>query len=352
MDEEQRQRMWRLYGWFTALSCCGSCCGAATWLLYAPSLAAAFVSNAAAPDSPTTGADRSASEALQYRLHAGACVLYALEFFCLSIAKLLVLDRMMDFVVAAAAITAHRRWAAGGRGVMAGVVAGNAVGLCGSVTAAVHWQQAASYSTAASAAFASNGSSAPALQLQALAAHNQHVAEQAQSVQQFAEVVVLLAIILAFAVVGIACAHRVSSALRLLNAEQRTAGAVGRRLRLQIVATVVVVFVTFLLRAVFSVMYAFASATQNTEDRCTGDTCSSTCLTTGRLMLKWLTATPEFQAIVVLIASPLTLLVALWGMTTERTLKLMKNDDVMRSDTVAFRRGSSLGASLTLNPQK
>ena len=107
--------------------------------------------------------------ALQYRLHAGACVLYALEFFCLSIAKLLVLDRMMDFVLAAAAITAHRRWAAGGRGVIAGVVAGNAVGLCGSVTAAVHWQQAAGYATAASAAFASNGSSAPALQLQALA---------------------------------------------------------------------------------------------------------------------------------------------------------------------------------------
>jgi hypothetical protein len=324
MDEEQRQRMWRLYGWFTALSCCGSCCGAATWLLYAPSLAAAFVSNAAAPDSPTTGADRSASEALQYRLHAGACVLYALEFFCLSIAKLLVLDRMMDFVVAAAAITAHRRWAAGGRCVMAGVVAGNAVGLCGSVTAAVHWQQAAGYSTAASAAFASNGSSAPALQLQALAAHNQHVAEQAQSVQQFAEVVVLLAIILAFAVVGIACAHRVSSALRLLNAEQRTAGAVGRRLRLQIVATVVVVFVTFLLRAVFSTMNALAGALLIEVNTCS-NRCDPACNNVWLVIKLWLVFTPEFQLIVVLISSPLALLVALWGMTSEHTLQHMRS---------------------------
>ncbi len=125
-------------------------------------------------------------------------------------------------------------------------------------------------------------------------------------------------------------------------------------LRWQLVATVTAVFVTFLLRAVFSVLYALASATQNTADRCPGDSCSSTYLTTGRLMLKWLTATPELQAIVVLIASPLTLLVALWGRTTERTLKLMKNDDVMRSDTVALRRGSFLGPSRllrdTLNP--
>ncbi len=35
--------------------------------------------------------------------------------------------------------------------------------------------------------------------------------------------------------------------------------------------------------------------------------------------------TPEFQAMVVLISSPLTLLVALWGMTSKATLLLMKS---------------------------
>ena len=34
--------------------------------------------------------------------------------------------------------------------------------------------------------------------------------------------------------------------------------------------------------------------------------------------------TPEFEATVVLISSPLTLLVALWGMTTKYALQLMK----------------------------
>ena len=34
--------------------------------------------------------------------------------------------------------------------------------------------------------------------------------------------------------------------------------------------------------------------------------------------------TPEFQLIVVLISSPLALLVALWGMTSERALQQME----------------------------
>jgi hypothetical protein len=35
--------------------------------------------------------------------------------------------------------------------------------------------------------------------------------------------------------------------------------------------------------------------------------------------------TPEFQLIVVLISSPLALIVALWGMTNERTLQYMRS---------------------------
>ena len=31
MDEYDRGRVWRLYGWFTALMACGSCVGAVAW---------------------------------------------------------------------------------------------------------------------------------------------------------------------------------------------------------------------------------------------------------------------------------------------------------------------------------
>ena len=42
------------------------------------------------------------------------------------------------------------------------------------------------------------------------------------------------------------------------------------------------------------------------------------------LIQSWLLYTPEFQLSVVLISSPLSLLVALWGMTSKRALQAMK----------------------------
>ena len=62
------------------------------------------------------------------------------------------------------------------------------------------------------------------------------------------------------AVVGAACARRVSSALLNMN---DAAAAAGRQLRLQIVGTAAFVFVTFLLRAVYSTINALAFELQN-----------------------------------------------------------------------------------------
>ena len=44
-----------------------------------------------------------------------------------------------------------------------------------------------------------------------------------------------------------------------------------------------------------------------------------------RSIQRWLFYTPEFQLSVELISSPLTLLVALWGMTSKHTLRLMQS---------------------------
>jgi len=131
---------------------------------------------------------------------------------------------------------------------------------------------------------------------------------------------VLLIIILAFAAVGVACARRVSSALRNMNDAH---GAAGRQLRRQIVGTAAFVFVTFLLRAVFSTMNALASALQNDGASCA--ICDPSCNNVWTLIQYWLELTPEFQLSVVLISSPLALLVALWGMTSKRALQQMKS---------------------------
>jgi hypothetical protein len=52
-------------------------------------------------------------------------------------------------------------------------------------------------------------------------------------------------------------------------------------------------------------------------------------------MFFWMLRTPEFQVTIVLISSPLTLLVALWGMTTKVILHLMRSS---RRETALVQR--------------
>jgi len=247
-------------------------------------------------------------------------VTYAIEFLCLSVAKLLVLHRMADFAVPKSD-GLSRRLAVGGRVVMAAVVVGNVVGLCGNVAAAVLTKQVGDLANAAAAAFAANSTEATkAILVQVV--QKATVADDAGSVQLFCEVAVLLIIILAFAVVGIASARRVSSALRHVNDQH---GAAGRQLRQKIVGTAAVVFVTFLLRAVFSTMNALSNALQNEGADCP-TTCGIPCNNVWSLIGAWLEYTPEFQLIVVLISSPLAMIVALWGMTEKRMLQQMHSN--------------------------
>jgi hypothetical protein len=50
-------------------------------------------------------------------------------------------------------------------------------------------------------------------------------------------------------------------------------------------------------------------------------------------MWQWMDYTPQFQLMVVLISSPLSLMVALWGMTSNKLLKMMR--DCSTSDGLA-----------------
>ena len=59
--------------------------------------------------------------------------MYALEFSCLSIVKLMVLDRKKDFALPLVQ-RQPQRWTAAARVVVAGVVGGNIVGLLGNTS--------------------------------------------------------------------------------------------------------------------------------------------------------------------------------------------------------------------------
>jgi len=319
LEEDDRRRVWLLYGWFSGLMFVGSVFGVVAWAVWIQVLLAFF----SASNPGLTQAQTQSMDVKQNNMEAAFFIPSAIDFMCLSIAKLMVLERMADFAVAKID-GMSRHVVVGGRVVMAAVGVCNVVIFCSSVAAAVLMKEAASLNSAYGAAFAANNFE-DSVKFAKQARQKYSEALIAISVQQFSEVAVLLIIIFAFAVVGIAGARRVNSALRNMNDEH---GAAGRQLRRQIVGTTAFVFVTFLLRAVFTIMFALARALQNAEAACAAtasSVCDAACFNQWRLMEQWITSTPEFPSMVVLISSPVAMIVALWGMTSKRTLELMNS---------------------------
>jgi hypothetical protein len=321
MDEEGRRRVWSLYGWFSGLMVCGSCFGAVTWAARMMSLANAFNGNdAALRDDDVQG---TSLLALSFSWGAVFLVMYPIDFLCLSAARLMVLDRMSYFA-AGQDDDARKRWAAGGRMVMMVVVLGNTVGLAANVAAAVHAQRAAEATSTASVLVAAN-STQLALESFLLSQTELQLSLSIAAVQSFCEVTVLLLIVAAFVVAGVVCARVIRYNLLTLD-RASAAAAVGRELRRQIVVTTVVVFVAFVVRSVQSTMFAIARQLQDSATRCPGVTgfCDASCHNVFTHINQWAARTPEFQVTIVLVSSPLTLLVALWGMTTKQVLQAMK----------------------------
>jgi hypothetical protein len=245
-----------------------------------------------------------------------------------------------------------RRWIVGGRVVMAAVVAGNLVGLAGNVAAAVRFERAADFYFAASADLAANNS-ASADQNDLLAKDQRSSGLYIVSVQMFCEVAVLLLIIAAFAVVGIACSRRVANALSILenSGSEMAAGMrmrknavdaaidLGRKMRRKGVRATLFVFVTLLLRSAHSTFIAVAFKMQDISNSCPSDEfdargfCSSSCHNAYTHIVFWWLWTPSVQLMTVLVSKPLPLLVALWGMTTHRLRRQMQADQVELAKT-------------------
>jgi hypothetical protein len=315
MEEKDRRRVWRLYGWFSGLMACGSCVGAVAWAAYMM-----FLENVFNANTYEDLAQQWSRAALAYSWRAAFLVMYAVEFLCLSAAKLMVLDRMTVFA-APQGTRLQTRWTAAARVVMAAVVLGNAVGLAANAAAAVRYQKAAQAMGAASTFYASNETN-DGYELFSLSLQEVQLGGSILSVQLFCEVAVLLLIVAAFVVVGVLSARRVRARLLEVDAASDAAETV-RAVRLQMVATTAVVFVAFVLRAAFATMFAVAF-----QLRVIDESCAEPCGECGNVyvhMAQWMGYTPEFQLLIVLVSSPLALLVALWGMTSKATLHLMQS---------------------------
>ncbi len=337
MTEEDRRRVWRLYGWFSALMACGSCVGAVAWSAWMMQHVNIFIG-----DTTHNLAQKTSLFALGNSWRPAFNAAYAIEFMCMCAALLMVLGRMSVFAAPEDA-DMQKRWAAARRIVMAVVVLGNAVGLAANIAAAVHWHKAADLFSASSASYAAN-STKDGDNLYSLGFKEVQLAGSIESVQASSEVAVLLLIILAFLLVGALFTRRLSASMTTIDAAARRpsmdraarlfmldAVLTGRDLRLQMLGTTAFVFMTFLLRCVFSTLYAVTFQLRDLDEICPGDeklgeisVCDASCHNVYTLISLWLFHTPEFQLMVTLISSPIAQLVALWGVTTKSTLQLMK----------------------------
>jgi hypothetical protein len=352
VDEEGRQRVWRLYGWYSGLMMCGSCFGAVSWAARMMSLAYGFKANQLL--SIRNNAEGTSFWALSCFWRPTFTVMYAIEFLCLSVAKLMVLDRISDLATPDDGM--QKWWAAGGRIVVAIVVLGNVVGFAANVAVAVHYQKAGDAYSTASAFYAANNTQ-DGHEYNSLAQAELQLAGSIAFVQSLSEAAVLLLIVAAFAVAAFICIRRISSALSILDSagiemaaqlqmRQQAVGlamAVGRQLRQKIFLTTGFVFVAFVLRSVFATMYTVAYQLRDIGNACPEATssCDASCYNVytppnpqllNRFpasfncirythVSRWMFFTPQFQLIVVLISSPLALLVALWGATSNVILK-------------------------------
>jgi hypothetical protein len=336
------ERMWPLLGWFCGTICAGSVAGAVAWVLQMKSNTFFYEANAESA-SPLQHLTLNASS---FRNFAAFLLLYALEFLFLSISKLAMLGRLTDNAAQssqadAVEMRSVKRKYLSGRGLqtiyklMAGaVLLGSAVGVvANAVSASYYVQNARLYDAAAAACDAAGNNTDTSLQLAREGRAFNAKASTGISVQAVSEALTLLLVTLSFLVIVSWCValFRVAegvAANALLAASRRTdMQRAGQRMsaivedtmhaaaeqRRRLTAACVTILITFPVRAAFDFMYAYSEINNSGRNPACG-ICDA-CQTRQVFVNVWLNYTPEFQAVVVAVSSPLPLTLSLWLLT-------------------------------------
>jgi hypothetical protein len=333
IDERNRQRIWRLYGWYCGLMLCSSCFGIVRWTANLNFSLNFYEQNNIFKVNPTP--DVMKAKAFSFladamRWGAISLVFSASEFMCLSAGKLLVLDRMSEFAMQGNLTVL--KWL--GRSVISVVVLGNSVGIASNIVAALYTTQFADRISEVSILYARNKSDDGSAAHKNALPIGQHALNISSS-QLLCEVTVLLLILVIFLGIGVLCARRIRTRLIGVDTSSATAQA-GSVLHLQVTVTTAIVFVAFLLHSVLSMMQALGFALSNFDQKCKGvaSRCDPSCYNEYAHMFTWMEYTPEFSVIMLIISSPVALLVVLWGMTTKLALQLMKRRHIPQSATL------------------
>lgn len=292
------------------------------------------------------------SDPQAYRWLIGYVIFSPFTLGCLLVAKLLVIYRFANYLDPRMQHT-PRRFILIGRALTVFVVVGCTVGFCCNVAAAVFFSRSSAlYESSASPPDDQNNSSV--ISEDHYNSTSTAALDQVSIGLDFAAVflafesVALIVIVVVLVIVGTLGARGVSAALSAVESQRSlplpslksnttgfdvSAGRqlqraidISRRLKRQIIGTVAVVLVSFLMRACTSVMFSAANALQSSSDFCDHyvDRCSE-CYNDFSHLLIWFIYTPSFQLTVLLISQPVALIVSLWGLTSGHTWEMMKS---------------------------
>jgi len=340
LDASDQDAIWRLYGVFTFALFIGSVCGVVSRSLF---LAADVLYIDALSLGASDLGKSSAELGANYTLYAAFNVFRSLAFMFVSVAKLMVLDRMTQFAMKRAQEALVRRMGAVQRAVLCIVLVVNAAAVVASLASTSYFSLAAGADASAATAFSSNQTDAGA-SLRLEARRHASVGNTCVAVAEVFFALCLLVIMAAFVGAGVFVAVRIRHFLAGVGLGQSASAARSARyLLLQTCLTVAVVFVTFLIRTAYQTVFALAFFYNINSSSC--GICEA-CQSEYYLIGLWILATPEVTAIVVALAEPLTLLVALWGMTSERGAQLLNRSKEKSDNDFAL----ALGSRLVLRP--
>ena len=155
----------------------------------------------------------------------------------------------------------------------------------------------------------------------------------------------LVIMLFSFIIAGALCIRRFYSGAPNNSTET------GRRVikvRCQIIATVSTVFFTFLIRAAYAAVLAtsrqggnvfsttFSLGKEGYQSKCESFDLCNPCQGLGIIVQLWMYLFPAFSFTVFLLSSPVTILVALWGMTADSSLPSLewKWSSIFRKKTI------------------
>ena len=287
-------------------------------------------------------------------------VVYCLSFGCFMVAKLFVLNRLVNFCRPTFHESLQSKITILDRVFRVMVTIGLSLITCCGCAMAVYASRIAaqdfSYANALESGDVAAFRGISASRLNALAQ-----LQISQSIMFSCQVVLLTLIVVAFVVAGLLCNHRIrnilsdvhssvsanrpprarnvdaaDSVLQHISDIERIQQAIldkAADLQRRVLGTVVVVFAAFILRSIFAALFA-AGYAQNAAapNRACGE-CEQ-CQSINYLISRWIYNTYEFHNAVSCL-SPLALSIALWGMTDQRMRKLISSPSSSRESRKA-----------------